>query len=231
MSEELNKRTEKALGAELMRTLRQNIFCIIGCGAVGSIFAEMLVRTGVDKVRLIDGDEVEESNLNRCFSYVLADVGKKKTDVLKSRLLAINPHLSVKVCGENFRKPYGDHPKSHKLAFNSTVIIAAMDNNTSRVDLEEEYKISGENIMRLSIGVETIPDGNARYEVAWQPKTNKEHEAKEGYGNGSYASVVAEATAAGFNMLLAHLNNSEVRYKSLYREYCGFVPSCEKISR
>ena len=70
--------TTVGLGKDLVEVLQQKQFCVVGCGAVGVAFAEMLMRSGATKLYLIDGDEVERKNLNRLTGFVESDVGKKK---------------------------------------------------------------------------------------------------------------------------------------------------------
>lgn len=95
MSNDLTKKTFPALGEKLMLEFQQRRFCIVGCGGTGALFAEMLVRTGAQKITLIDGDEVNISNLNRVISFVREDADKHKVEVLKSRLECINPDIEV----------------------------------------------------------------------------------------------------------------------------------------
>lgn len=66
-----------------------------GCG-IGSVIAECLLRLGFEHITIIDGDEVEESNLNRQ-NYVEADIGNNKAIALKQRLLSINPEAKIEV--------------------------------------------------------------------------------------------------------------------------------------
>jgi molybdopterin/thiamine biosynthesis adenylyltransferase len=68
---------------------------IIGCG-IGSVTAELAVRTGFENLLIVDGDTVDLSNLNRQ-NYVSGDVGESKSLTLKKRLLSINPNLNLTV--------------------------------------------------------------------------------------------------------------------------------------
>lgn len=65
---------------------------IIGCGAVGSTVAELLVRSGVDNITLYDYDRVEAHNIANQM-YRAADIGKLKVEALRDLLLEINPDL------------------------------------------------------------------------------------------------------------------------------------------
>jgi molybdopterin/thiamine biosynthesis adenylyltransferase len=66
---------------------------LAGCG-IGSVIAECLLRMGFEHITIIDGDKVEESNLNRQ-NYVELDVGMNKAEALKKRLAAINSNATI----------------------------------------------------------------------------------------------------------------------------------------
>ena len=68
---------------------------ILGCGGIGSLVAEHLVAMGVQNLSLIDGDVVEQSNLNRQLLFTQNDCGKPKVDCLRHHLLERIPHASI----------------------------------------------------------------------------------------------------------------------------------------
>lgn len=72
----------------------RNFRIILGGAGIGSIIAECALRIGFETITIVDGDKVEESNLNRQ-NYQLEDVGKYKADCLAKRLLAINPNARI----------------------------------------------------------------------------------------------------------------------------------------
>lgn len=82
------------LGGENLKKLQQVQLGLAGAGGLGSNCAQFLVRSGFKKLRLVDFDQVEESNLNRQF-YFAHQVGQLKVKALKANLLAINPDLEV----------------------------------------------------------------------------------------------------------------------------------------
>ena len=79
------------LGAEGLERLRGAFVVVVGCGGVGSHCAAALARSGVQRLRLIDFDQVTLSSLNRHAVATLADVGIPKVQCLRRRLLAIAP--------------------------------------------------------------------------------------------------------------------------------------------
>lgn len=78
----------------LNKILNQPIL-IIGCGGVGTIVLNNLVQAGFKKFSIIDNDIVEESNLNRQLFYSTEDFGKKKTQILKNKILKLDPNVSI----------------------------------------------------------------------------------------------------------------------------------------
>jgi tRNA A37 threonylcarbamoyladenosine dehydratase len=82
--------------AGLERIRRAHIL-VVGIGGVGSWVAESLARTGVGKITLVDLDDVCITNINRQVHALNESVGKFKVDVMKERLLQINPHSEILV--------------------------------------------------------------------------------------------------------------------------------------
>ena len=69
---------------------------IIGAGGLGCPVADLLCRAGIGEIGIADNDKVSLSNLNRQILFNTADVNKYKVDVLKKKLKAINPFVSIK---------------------------------------------------------------------------------------------------------------------------------------
>lgn len=68
---------------------------VVGLGGVGGYVVEVLARSGVGALTLIDGDKVEESNLNRQIAALSKDIGRYKAEVLAERVEEINPRCKV----------------------------------------------------------------------------------------------------------------------------------------
>lgn len=90
-------RTEMLLGSEAMTRLADAKVAVFGIGGVGGYVAEALARSGVGSIDLIDNDTVAESNINRQIIALRSTVGKYKVDVMRERILDINPEARVKV--------------------------------------------------------------------------------------------------------------------------------------
>lgn len=88
-------RTELLLGSDTMQALAGIQVCIIGLGGVGSYAAETLARAGIGRFTLIDFDTVGETNLNRQIIALQDTIGQAKTELMRARILAINPEAEV----------------------------------------------------------------------------------------------------------------------------------------
>ena len=93
---EIFKRTELLLGENAVKKLNDCRVAVFGIGGVGGYTAEALARSGVGKLDLIDNDTVSESNINRQIIALHSTVGRAKVDVMKERILDINPDAEVR---------------------------------------------------------------------------------------------------------------------------------------
>ncbi|NDV77897.1 ThiF family adenylyltransferase [Dysgonomonas sp. 511] len=89
------KRTELLIGSTMMDKLSDTRVIIFGVGGVGSWCAESLVRTGIKRLTIVDSDKVAETNINRQLMATTKTIGRLKVDVLKERLLEINPDAEI----------------------------------------------------------------------------------------------------------------------------------------
>ena len=90
-------RTQLLLGKEAMDKLKNSRVAVFGIGGVGGYVCEALVRSGVGHFDLIDDDKVCLTNLNRQIIATRKTVGQYKIDVMKERMLDINPDIEVNV--------------------------------------------------------------------------------------------------------------------------------------
>lgn len=89
------QRSEMLLGGASTEILADKSVILFGLGGVGSYTAEALARAGIGKITVVDSDVVGETNLNRQLCALHSTVGMKKTEVVKSRILDINPNCAV----------------------------------------------------------------------------------------------------------------------------------------
>jgi molybdopterin/thiamine biosynthesis adenylyltransferase len=101
---------------------------VIGCGGIGGATTEMLARMGFGKLRIVDKDVFEISNINRQLMSSMGSVKKPKTQVTKERLESINPSLEV----EEFNEELTDK-NVLKILNGSQVIVDALDNLLTRI--------------------------------------------------------------------------------------------------
>lgn len=104
---------------------------VFGIGGVGSFLCEALARAGVGAFTLIDADEVSESNINRQLIATHATVGEKKTEVMRERILSINPKASVE-CINRFVKA---EELATLMNFHTDYIADAVDTVSLKLEL------------------------------------------------------------------------------------------------
>jgi tRNA threonylcarbamoyladenosine dehydratase len=124
-------RTELLFGKEKMNNLARKKVIIFGIGGVGSWCAESLIRTGIKKLTIVDSDKVCITNINRQLLATTKTVGEVKTEVLKSRLLEINPKAEITAIQNIYSK------ETHDL-FNLDsydYIIDAIDSLSNKIHL------------------------------------------------------------------------------------------------
>lgn len=90
-------RMEALTGREAIEKLACSHVMVFGLGGVGSYAAEFICRAGVGKMTIIDGDTVDPTNRNRQLPALATNHGEAKAQIMKDRLLAINPELELQV--------------------------------------------------------------------------------------------------------------------------------------
>lgn len=124
-------RTELLIGEEALYKLKQSKIAIFGIGGVGSYTVEGLARAGVGKFVLIDDDCVCLTNINRQLIATRKTVGKPKVDVMKERILEINPEAEV----TTFQKFYMPETADELIFDDYDYIVDAIDTVTGKIDL------------------------------------------------------------------------------------------------
>ena len=90
-------RTELLIGKEAMDKLNASRVAVFGVGGVGGYVCEALARSGVQAFDLVDDDKVCLTNLNRQIIATRKTVGRYKAEVMKERILEINPKADVRI--------------------------------------------------------------------------------------------------------------------------------------
>ncbi|CAC9621555.1 hypothetical protein [uncultured Gammaproteobacteria bacterium] len=226
MTNNLTTSTDLAIGNELLTKIGNVKFCIVGCGGVGSLFAEMLVRSGAENIALIDADKVEHKNLNRT-PFVLDDIACFKVNALERRLKTINSAINIEVIPRHFGTYIGgdeDRQEVRNLVVDSGIIIIAIDSNNMRIECEK--LLNDMSNQYLVIGVE-INENISRFVCGWMTKTPNFEKDLKGYGekNGSYMSIVSEAVSSGFNLMMHHMKDGDFKKENyIERKYVNYFP-------
>ncbi|CAI4433215.1 BAQ_1a_G0023350.mRNA.1.CDS.1 [Saccharomyces cerevisiae] len=144
------------LGEEGMRKIKEQYIVIVGAGEVGSWVCTMLIRSGCQKIMIIDPENISIDSLNTHCCAVLSDIGKPKVQCLKEHLSKIAPWSEIKARAKAWTKE-----NSHDLIFadgeSPTFIVDCLDNLESKVDLLE-YAHHNKIDVISSMGVATKSD-------------------------------------------------------------------------
>ena len=124
-------RTKLVLGEDGLNKLKNANVAVVGIGGVGGHTAEALVRAGVGNITVVDGDVVQESNINRQIFALKTNVGALKVEAAKERLLSINPNLNINAINLFYSKE-----NAHFLNLSQfDYVVDAIDSVTSKVEL------------------------------------------------------------------------------------------------
>ena len=124
-------RTEMLIGEQAVKTLAQKRVAVFGLGGVGSYVVEALARVGIGSLDLIDNDDINITNINRQIIALHSTIGKSKVDVMKERVLDINPRINVKKY-----KMFFSPETSKEFDFSQyDYVVDAIDSVTGKIEL------------------------------------------------------------------------------------------------
>lgn len=129
-------RTELLLGADGVNKLKDANIAVFGVGGVGSFTVEALVRSGVGNISIFDDDKVCLTNINRQLIATRKTVGKLKVEVMRDRILEINPRVNVKIHQVFYTKENADDFDLGEY----TYIVDAIDTVSAKLALIERAK-------------------------------------------------------------------------------------------
>lgn len=133
-------RSEMILGNGSTQKLADKNIILFGLGGVGSYVAEALARSGIGRLTIVDNDVVSQTNINRQLCALHSTVGKPKVEVIRDRILDINPDCKV-TCLQKFYLP----ENSDEFALSQYDYIAdAIDTVSAKIDLavkSQEFSI------------------------------------------------------------------------------------------
>ncbi|MCP4677653.1 MAG: tRNA threonylcarbamoyladenosine dehydratase [Deltaproteobacteria bacterium] len=133
MSESDNKflRLELIVGSDGLEKLRSANVALFGIGGVGSWCAEGLIRSGIERLTMVDSDVVCPTNINRQLHATVRSVGKPKVNELRRRLLEINPDAEIAARQEVYNQD--THETFHLETFD--YVLDCVDSLSSKVYL------------------------------------------------------------------------------------------------
>lgn len=135
--EELS-RTIMLLGEENVNKLKNKKIIIFGVGGVGGYACEALVRTGIGRIDIVDNDTVSLSNINRQIIALHSTVGQKKVDIMKARMMDINPNTIV----NTFDTFYTPETSGDFDLTKYDYVVDAIDTVAGKIDLAEKCYVN-----------------------------------------------------------------------------------------
>ncbi len=125
------QRNYKSISVEDQAKLAGSSVAIVGCGGLGGSMAEEFSRLGVGRLILVDGDRVEESNLNRQLFATETNLGQPKVEAARDRLRVVNSSVKLKLIGDWF-----DEHNAASFFAGADLVCDALDSIDRRVALE-----------------------------------------------------------------------------------------------
>lgn len=135
-------RTINLIGTEKFNKLTDKKIIVLGVGGVGGFVIESLARAGISNFVIVDNDVVNSSNINRQIVALNSTLGQFKVDVMKQRLLDINPKIKV-----GAKKVFLTPDLIQNFDFNSDYVIDCIDNVTAKIALAIESEKKGFNLI------------------------------------------------------------------------------------
>ncbi len=127
------------IGSEGLAALRRSSVVVFGIGGVGSHAAEALARTGVGRLILVDDDRISLSNINRQIHATTRTIGRPKVEVMRERILEIDPTIEVEAFQELFRAEVADRFLQSGLDY----AIDAIDTIACKLELAVRARAAG----------------------------------------------------------------------------------------
>ena len=135
------------VGEDGIEKLRNSRVIVFGVGGVGSYTVEALARSGVGHITMVDFDEISESNINRQLHSLRSTIGKSKIDVMKDRILDINPDCKAELVKRLVYDDVDEVLGNNKYDF----VVDAIDVVGSKINLIE-YCVKNEINIISSMG-------------------------------------------------------------------------------
>ncbi len=165
-------RNELAVGTEGVELMKNTTVAILGIGGVGSFAAEACARSGVGKIILVDKDNVDITNINRQLVAYTSTVGRSKSEIMKERIMDINPNCEV----HDLHMFYTEETFEEFFSYNLDYVIDASDTIIYKVHLMKECLRRGVKMIS-SMGAANKTDPT-RFKISDISKTHTDPLAK-----------------------------------------------------
>ena len=135
-------RTELLIGEDGVDVLRKSSVIVYGIGGVGSYVVESLARAGIGNITIVDNDTIDITNINRQILANMNNIGQNKVDVMKERILSINPNANVITY-----KPDIGFKEEDLINSSYDYVVDAIDTITNKIKIIEKAKKEGISII------------------------------------------------------------------------------------
>ena len=137
----------KSIGPQGQKKILTSNVLLIGAGGLGCPIADYLSRAGVGKIGIVDDDKVDISNLHRQSMYNHSDINKFKVDILKKRIVKINPDIKLKTYKTKIIKS-----NIQKIVKQYDIIVDGSDNFETKFLLNQYSLINKKKLIIGAIG-------------------------------------------------------------------------------
>ena len=133
------ERINLLIGCDNVDKIKKSTVLVVGLGGVGGYAVEALVRSGVGNLIIVDYDTIDISNLNRQIIATRKTIGKYKVDVMKERILEINPDAKV----ETVQEFYMPNSENQIITSDLSYVADCIDTVTAKIELVKNCKELG----------------------------------------------------------------------------------------
>ncbi|WP_312832140.1 HesA/MoeB/ThiF family protein [Sedimentibacter saalensis] len=221
------ERNYKTISVEDQKKLADSTVAIVGCGGLGGTMAEEFARLGIGRLILVDGDTIDETNLNRQLFSTEYNIGSKKVEAARQRLHAVNSSVELTLIDDWFNQD-----NAADIFSGANLVCDALDSIQRRIDLEESCQRLNKPLVYAGIagwfgmlGVSLPGD----YSVLKVFKDGKENDRgmEKTWGNPAFTPWVMSSLAVAESVKIIvgrepALRNSWLQADLLYMEFETF---------
>lgn len=224
---EIFKRTELLIGAENLQKLSQKKVIVFGVGGVGGYVCESLARSGIENITIVDFDKVSETNINRQIIALSSTINQFKVDVMKKRILDINPNCKVNI----FKEKYCEENNDVFSLSNYDYVADCIDSVKDKINLIKTCK--SQNINIISAMGAGNKFGIPNFVVKDLFKTTDDKLAKklrkELRGHINSLEVVCAENSDDLSAMHSSLHSTEIGSIMFFPAMCGMVMGAKII--